>query len=47
MYFPWTLGGVARQIPFQFTAGYLALAALLLALSFTREVHEGRAPEHY
>jgi AGZA family xanthine/uracil permease-like MFS transporter len=47
MYFPWTLAYPANQIPFQFTAGYLALAALLLALSFSKEVHEGRAPEHY
>jgi AGZA family xanthine/uracil permease-like MFS transporter len=47
MYLPWTLGEVARQIPYQFTAGYLALAALLLALSFSKEVHEGHAPEHY
>jgi AGZA family xanthine/uracil permease-like MFS transporter len=47
MYFPWTLAYPANQIPFQFTAGYLALAALLLALSFSKEVHEGHAPEHY
>ncbi len=47
MYFPWTLGYPANQVPYQFTAGYLALAALLLALSFTKEVKEGHAPEHY
>lgn len=47
MYFPWTLAYPANQIPFQFTAGYLALAALLLALSFSKEVREGHAPEHY
>ncbi len=47
MYFPWTLAYPVNQIPFQFTAGYLALAALLLALSFSREVKEGHAPEHY
>jgi len=47
MYFPWTLAYPANQVPYQFTAGYLALAALLLALSFSKEVKEGHAPEHY
>jgi AGZA family xanthine/uracil permease-like MFS transporter len=35
MYLPWTLAGLARQIPYQFAAAYGALALLLLALSFT------------
>jgi AGZA family xanthine/uracil permease-like MFS transporter len=47
MYFPWTLSYPANQVPYQFTLGYLALAALLLALSFSKEVKAGRAPEHY
>ncbi|OGR37569.1 MAG: hypothetical protein A2X29_00710 [Elusimicrobia bacterium GWA2_64_40] len=47
MYLPWQLGDMARQVPYQFTIGYLALAALLLALSFSKEVKEGQAPEHY
>jgi AGZA family xanthine/uracil permease-like MFS transporter len=41
MYLPWTLAGVARQIPYQFALAYLVLAALLLALSRTRESREG------
>lgn len=47
MYFPWTLSYPANQVPYQFALGYLALAALLLALSLSKEVKEGRAPEHY
>jgi AGZA family xanthine/uracil permease-like MFS transporter len=47
MYLPWTLPFPANQIPKQFTLGYLALAALLLALSFSKEVKEGHAPDHY
>jgi AGZA family xanthine/uracil permease-like MFS transporter len=47
MYLPWTLPAPGNQVPYQFTLGYLALAALLLALSFSREVREGHAPEHY
>ncbi len=47
MYFPWTLQAPANQVPYQFTLGYVALAALLFVLSFTREVREGHAPAHY
>ena len=47
MYFPWLLSYPANQVPYQFTAGYLVLAALLVALSFSKEAKEGRAPEHY
>ena len=47
MYLPWSLAYPSDQVPYQFTAGYLALAALLLALSFSKESKEGRAPEHY
>ncbi|OGR70137.1 MAG: hypothetical protein A2179_06355 [Elusimicrobia bacterium GWC2_63_65] len=47
MYLPWTLAYPANQVPYQFTLGYLALAALFLALSFSKEVKEGHAPEHY
>ena len=45
MYFPWTLAYPFNQIPFQFTAGYLALAALLLVLSFSKESKEGHPQE--
>ncbi|MBF0499813.1 MAG: hypothetical protein HQM09_06755 [Candidatus Riflebacteria bacterium] len=37
MYLPWTLTGMARQIPFQFAACYIVLALMLLALSLTKE----------
>ena len=47
MYLPWTLAYPGNQVPYQFTAGYLALALLLLGLSFSKEVKEGHAPEHY
>jgi len=36
MYLPWTLTGVAREIPFQFGAAYAVLGLLLLTLSFTQ-----------
>jgi hypothetical protein len=35
MYLPWTLAGLARQIPYQFAAAYGVLGVLLIALSFT------------
>jgi AGZA family xanthine/uracil permease-like MFS transporter len=37
MYLPWTLEGLARQVPYQFAFAYLALAVLLLALSRSKE----------
>lgn len=40
MYLPWTLTGLAREIPYQFTLAYLVLAALLLLFSYTRESRE-------
>jgi AGZA family xanthine/uracil permease-like MFS transporter len=36
MYLPWHLTDMARQIPYQFTAGYLVLALVVLVLSFTK-----------
>jgi AGZA family xanthine/uracil permease-like MFS transporter len=37
VYFPWNLASpMQRAIPYQFTAAYLALAAIILLLSFTR-----------
>jgi AGZA family xanthine/uracil permease-like MFS transporter len=36
MYLPWHLEGLAPQIPYQFTAGYVVLALLILLLSSTR-----------
>ncbi|HAF95457.1 MAG: hypothetical protein A2021_09925 [Elusimicrobia bacterium GWF2_52_66] len=46
MYLPWSLAYPANQVPYQFTAGYLALAALLLALSFSKEAKEARSTAH-
>lgn len=40
MYWPWTLPDPASRIPYQFTAGYLILAALFFVLSFTKEAQE-------
>jgi AGZA family xanthine/uracil permease-like MFS transporter len=40
MYLPWTLDGLARQIPFQFTTAYLVLALCLFLLSLTKESQE-------
>jgi AGZA family xanthine/uracil permease-like MFS transporter len=37
MYLPWTLDGLARQVPYQFAAAYVALAILFGILSRTRE----------
>jgi AGZA family xanthine/uracil permease-like MFS transporter len=34
MYLPWTLTGLARQIPYQFGAAYAVLGLLMLLLSF-------------
>ena len=44
MYFPWTLGGLARQIPIQFALAYLVLGGLFLILSlYSREPGAGIA----
>ena len=40
MYLPWTLDGLAKQIPYQFATAYLALAAFFFALSWTKESRE-------
>jgi AGZA family xanthine/uracil permease-like MFS transporter len=41
VYLPWRLpDGLERAVPYQFALGYLALAALLLLLSLTRESRE-------
>lgn len=40
MYLPWTLEAPKNLIPYQFTTGYLILAAMFFLLSFTKEVHE-------
>lgn len=47
MYLPWSLPYPANQIPFQFTAGYLALAILLAGLSFSKESKETFASHHF
>jgi AGZA family xanthine/uracil permease-like MFS transporter len=44
MYFPWTLNGLARQIPIQFTLAYLVLGGLFLVLSFSREHRDPALP---
>ncbi len=36
MYWPWTLSEPAIQVPYQFAAGYAALAVMMFALSFTK-----------
>jgi AGZA family xanthine/uracil permease-like MFS transporter len=45
MYLPWTLSYPADQIPYQFTTAYLALAVIVLALSFTKQSQEPLLPE--
>jgi AGZA family xanthine/uracil permease-like MFS transporter len=44
MYFPWTLNGLAQQIPIQFTLAYLVLGGLFLVLSLSRENRERPLP---
>jgi hypothetical protein len=46
MYLPWQLAGtLERAIPYQFATGYLVLALLVLALSFTRAAKEPAAAD--
>ena len=40
MYLPWLLPDPARRIPYQFTAGYLVLALMMAALSYTKSSRE-------
>ncbi len=40
MYNPFNLTGLAQQIPFQFTIGYLLIAAMVFLLSFSKESKE-------
>ncbi|MEW6509897.1 MAG: hypothetical protein AB1428_02940 [Bacteroidota bacterium] len=40
MYLPWTLIGLARQIPFQFAGAYLLFAAMVYMFSFTSQGKE-------
>lgn len=40
MYVPWTLEGLAKQVPYQFTVAYLALAAFFFVMSWTKESRE-------
>lgn len=46
MYLPWTLSPTPRQIPYQFTIAYVAVAAMLLLLSLTKESREP-VPAHH
>lgn len=39
-YFPWNLQGIIRQVPYQFTAAYLVLAAMFFVLSYTKQSAE-------
>ncbi len=41
MYLPWLLPAPARLVPYQFTAGYVMLAALILGLSLTSPTAAG------
>jgi adenine/guanine/hypoxanthine permease len=43
MYLPWLLPDATRRIPYQFTAGYLVLAFMFVALSFTNIKQRGEA----
>ena len=40
MYLPWTLSGLSKQVPYQFTIAYLALAVFFFAMSWTKESRE-------
>jgi AGZA family xanthine/uracil permease-like MFS transporter len=40
MYLPWNLEGIAQQIPYQFTAAYVVLAAFFFMMSYTKESKE-------
>lgn len=40
MYAPWTLAEPLVRVPYQFTAAYLVMAAMMFLLSFTRESKE-------
>jgi AGZA family xanthine/uracil permease-like MFS transporter len=40
IYLPWTLTGLAQQIPYQFALAYFVLAVVTLALSFTKGSRE-------
>ncbi|HTP14064.1 MAG TPA: hypothetical protein VMM37_10560, partial [Bacteroidota bacterium] len=44
MYLPWTLDGLARQVPYQFALAYGILALFLFAMSYTKESREPIAP---
>ena len=46
MYLPWTLKGVAQQIPYQFALGYAALAALLLVCGLSKAAREPAPVRH-
>lgn len=46
MYWPWTLSEMARQIPYQFTTGYVVLALMMFGLSFTKASREAPALHH-
>ena len=43
MYLPWLLPDSPRRIPYQFTAGYVVLALVFFALSFTNTKEEGQS----
>ena len=40
MYLPWSLPAAASRIPYQFTAAYVTLAVIFVALSFTKASRE-------
>jgi AGZA family xanthine/uracil permease-like MFS transporter len=45
MYFPWTLSGMAQQIPYQFGLAYAVFALMLVGLSLTKESRLARESE--
>lgn len=40
MYLPWNLSPVEQAVPYQFASGYVLLAIMIFALSFTKEAQE-------
>jgi AGZA family xanthine/uracil permease-like MFS transporter len=46
MYWPWTLPYPANQIPYQFATGYVVLAVMMFALSYTKESREPATAGH-
>lgn len=46
MYLPWNLSPVEQAVPYQFALGYVLLAIMIFALSFSKEAQEPIEDEH-